>query len=74
MVDVPANGAVVVASSLVFDGSATDDVGVTRVALAVYDRDLYQYWDGSGWQSGYRTVDAVLDDAGACVDGLVVWL
>ena len=65
VVDVPANGAVLYASSLVFDGSATDDVGVTRVALAVYDRDLDQYWNGSGWQSGYRTVDAVLNDAGA---------
>ena len=65
VVDVPTNGAVVEASSLVFEGSATDDVGVTRVALAVYDRDLSQYWDGSGWQSGYRTVDAVLDAAGA---------
>ena len=74
VVDVPANGEVVAASSLVFDGSASDDVGVTRVALAVYDRELSQYWDGAGWLSGYRTVDAVLDDAGALVDGLVVFV
>ena len=65
VVDVPANGEVFAASSLVFDGSASDDVGVTRVALAVYDRELSQYWDGAGWLSGYRTVDAVLDAAGA---------
>ena len=65
VVDVPTNGEMVAASSLVFDGSASDDVGVTRVALAVYDRELSQYWDGAGWLSGYRTVDAVLDAAGA---------
>ena len=41
-------------------GSATDDVGVTQVVLEIYDRDTSQWWNGSGWQAGRTSLDAVL--------------
>jgi hypothetical protein len=41
-------------------GSSMDDVGVTGVALEVFDRDTGLWWNGSAWQAGRTTVDAVL--------------
>ena len=35
-----------------FSGSATDDVGVGEVEVAVKNRDLTQWWNGTGWQAG----------------------
>jgi Bacterial Ig domain len=36
-------------------GSATDDVSVNRVGIAVYREATGQYWNGSGWQAAFTT-------------------
>ncbi|HEY6565953.1 MAG TPA: Ig-like domain-containing protein [Actinomycetota bacterium] len=44
----PANAATV-ASPVQFTGSATDDVGVTQVEIAIRNNATLQWWTGSGW-------------------------
>lgn len=61
----PSNGQTVSASPVLLSGSATDDVGVAGVRIAIRDNGTMLWWNGSGWQSGYTTLLAGLDDAGA---------
>ena len=56
----PGDGEVVPAVPVVLSGSVSDDVGVVRVRITVRDRDSLEFWDGSGWQVGWVSVDAVL--------------
>jgi hypothetical protein len=47
-------------------GTATDDVSVNRVGLAVYREATGQYWNGSGWQAAFTTFgNALLAAPGA---------
>ncbi len=48
-----------------FSGEATDDVGVAEVEIAIKNRLTDQYWDGTGWVTGFRYLQTVLANPGA---------
>ena len=63
----PTPGQVVSSSDLTIEGSATDDVGIATVTVAVRDT-VARRWlqsDGSTWGSGYHAFDASLASPGA---------
>jgi len=68
VVDVPVNGAVS-AAPLLLSGSVSDDTGVDRVRVLLFDRDTSMWWNGLGWQAGFTWVDATLDNPGATASG-----
>jgi hypothetical protein len=58
-----------------FSGSATDDVGVGEVEVAVKNRDLTQWWNGTGWQAGFMYLSATLTAPGEiATDWSYAWL
>jgi len=63
----PANNATVPPGSLTFTGNATDNVGVSRVEMAIKNRTTNKYWNGSSWVSGWTwiTPGATLASPGA---------
>jgi DNA-binding beta-propeller fold protein YncE len=48
------NNAVVPLGPLTFTGTATDDVGVTNVQVAIRNRTTLQYWTGTSWVASIR--------------------
>jgi Bacterial Ig domain len=56
----------VLASPLTFTGTATDDVGVAAVELAIYNGG--QWWNGSTWQAAYVRVPATIGAGGTAVN------
>gem|GEM_PF-2336679 len=62
-VDSPANGALI-GSPIAISGGATDDVGVSRVELVIYN-DQLQTWDGTSFTSTYSRVNGTLGSAGS---------
>lgn len=52
----PISGARIGGPTITISGTATDDVGVDRVELAIVDGSLRRYWNGSAWQDSYTRV------------------
>jgi DNA-binding beta-propeller fold protein YncE len=53
------------ASPVSITGTASDDVGVTQVRIAIRNNAMpYTWWNGSGWQSAYTYVLAAMDVPG----------
>lgn len=48
-------------------GIATDDTGIKRVQLSIRNLESGEYWNGSSFVSGWRTVDAVLSSPNSAV-------
>ncbi len=46
-------------------GIATDDVGVIRVQITVRESGTTNHWNGTSFEPGWRTVDALLESPGA---------
>ncbi len=57
----PLAGVVVSGSPMTVTGTATDNIGVSSVGLAIY-RGISggQYWNGTGWQNGFIRVPTIL--------------
>ena len=65
-VTVPRQDQAFTASSVQIVGDARDDVGVTRVTVAVKDRDTGQWWQGNGtWAAATKRLDATVGSPGA---------
>ena len=57
-VSTPAQGATVPAGAVTITGTATDNVGVQRVEVSLYDRTSGRYWNGTAFVTGFRWVPA----------------
>ena len=60
----PAPGQVYLEVPVRIDGSASDDVGVAQVRVAIRDRDSLLWFDGTGWSSTYAQHEANLSAPG----------
>ncbi len=65
VIDNPTQGEGVVDPTVVLDGTATDNVGVTRVRLTIYNTANNHTWDGAAFTSDYSTVEATVTDNGS---------
>ena len=65
----PCGWMLIVPSPVDVSGSASDDVGVTQVQVFVKDRSSGQYWNGSGWQPEFISLDADVDAPGSMATG-----
>ena len=65
----PPPGAVRPVEPLTFSGSATDDVGVSEVRIAIRDTANERWWNGTGWQAAFATSPAALSDPGETATG-----
>ena len=65
----PPPGAVRAVEPLTFSGSATDDVGVSEVRIAIRDTGNERWWNGTGWQAAFATSPATLSDLGETATG-----
>lgn len=61
----PAQNAAINNDPVVLSGTASDDVGVTRARLTIYETGNYNTWNGSAFTPAFSTVDAALDSTGA---------
>jgi large repetitive protein len=50
--------------TLTIFGSATDDVAVNRVGIAIYRASTGQYWNGTDWKTDFATIPATLTTPG----------
>ncbi|MGB0099125.1 MAG: Ig-like domain-containing protein [Nocardioides sp.] len=70
----PSPGAVRPLEPLTFSGSATDDVSVSAVRIAIRDPANSQWWNGTDWQAGFATSLATLSDPdAAATDWSFTW-
>ncbi|MGH1488394.1 MAG: DUF1996 domain-containing protein [Acidimicrobiales bacterium] len=53
-----------VPSPVVLEGTASDNVGVTRVQLTIYEAGTIDTWNGSAFTADRTRVDATLDSVG----------
>jgi Tol biopolymer transport system component len=53
LIETPAVGQVVTSTPMRIEGTATDDVGVAQVRVAIRDRVSLLWFDGTGWRSTY---------------------
>jgi virginiamycin B lyase len=51
--------------ALSISGTATDNVAINRVAIAIYQASTGLYWNGTGWQSAFTTIPTNLAAPGA---------
>jgi hypothetical protein len=62
---IPTNNQVFSLGQLTFMGGATDNVGVTRVRLAIKNKGTNQWWNGTTWQATFAWAgDASLSSPG----------
>lgn len=64
VIDNPTQGEGVISPTVVLDGTATDNVGVTRVRLTIYNTANNDTWDGESFTSTYSTVEATVTPDG----------
>jgi sugar lactone lactonase YvrE len=50
--------------ALTITGTATDNVAVNRVGIAIYRASTGLYWNGTAWQAGFATIPATLATPG----------
>ena len=65
VIDAPTVGQVITETPVRIDGSATDDVGVAEVRVAIRDRTRSLWYDGTGWRQTYAQHRANLGAPGA---------
>lgn len=69
-ISAPANNATVALGPIAMSGSATDDVGVDQVLLAIQDTVTKEYLRANGtWSAQYGTVAATVANRGATSSG-----
>ncbi|MGH1492982.1 MAG: Ig-like domain-containing protein, partial [Acidimicrobiales bacterium] len=64
-IDNPTQNESVGAATVVLDGTATDNIGVTRVRLTIYDTANNNTWDGSAFTAAFSTVEATVTPNGS---------
>ena len=55
--NVPSNNQTFSPGLVIMGGNATDNVGVTRVRVAVKNKTTSQWWNGTAWQSTFAWAD-----------------
>ncbi len=63
VITTPAAGAT--AGALTITGTASDNVSINRVGIAIYRASTGQYWSGTTWQSAFASVPAALSNPGS---------
>jgi Tol biopolymer transport system component len=64
-IDTPTVGQVLTETPIRVEGSATDDVGVAQVRVAIRDRSTLLWYDGVGWRQTFAQIAATLGAPGA---------
>ena len=63
MITTPLNGATT-SGPITVVGTATDNIAIGNVGVAIYQASSGQYWNGTNFQTGFRTVNATLSNPG----------
>jgi hypothetical protein len=64
LVAVPSPNQVFPSTPVPLSGTATDNVAVSSVDVAIRDRNTLQWWNGSAWQSSFVWLPTALSDPG----------
>jgi hypothetical protein len=66
-VTVPTPNQVFTATPVALSGTATDNLAVSSVNVAIRDRGTLQWWNGSSWQSSFTWLPTALTDPGTAL-------